>query len=151
MNCEHCHQPIPDGEPVYRAHARHGSYGRDVSGSVCEACSQKQPRPRYDRMGVMVFDQVSGGLAYKSQHFVPRCYLKPFSVSDEGRASDLYNIDRRIGVPNSPIKSSHAQVKTCCADGCRSNGVVLFRPIFRATVVAKIPVFNPTGNTGPIA
>ena len=44
MRCEHCHQPIPDGEPIYRAHARYRSYGRGLSGSVCTKCSGTQPR-----------------------------------------------------------------------------------------------------------
>jgi len=44
MNCEHCRRQIHDGEPIYRAHAHYRSYGRDVSGSVCAECSQKQPR-----------------------------------------------------------------------------------------------------------
>jgi len=42
--------------------------------------------------------------SYKNQHFVPRCYLKPFSVSAEGFAINLYNIDRRVGIPNAAIK-----------------------------------------------
>jgi Protein of unknown function (DUF4238) len=33
--------------------------------------------------------------AYKNQHFVPRCYLRPFSLDRKGLAINLYNIDRQ--------------------------------------------------------
>ena len=42
--------------------------------------------------------------SHKNQHFVARCYLKPFSLDGEGRAINLYNIDRRDGVRNAPVK-----------------------------------------------
>ena len=43
--------------------------------------------------------------SYKNQHFVPKCYLKPFTLRGEGRAINLYNIDRRGGVRNAPVKN----------------------------------------------
>ena len=46
----------------------------------------------------------------KNQHFVPRCYLKPFSFMEEGKAINLYNIDRRRGIRNAPVKNQ------CAAD-----------------------------------
>jgi hypothetical protein len=45
VNCEHCRQLIPDGEPIYRAHSGYRSYGRGISGSVCLTCSEIEPRP----------------------------------------------------------------------------------------------------------
>ena len=42
--------------------------------------------------------------SHKNQHFVPRCYLKPFSLDGQGLAINLYNIDRRLGIRNVPVK-----------------------------------------------
>jgi len=41
----------------------------------------------------------------KNQHFVPRCYLKPFTLHGEGAAIDVYNIDRQKIIPNAPTKN----------------------------------------------
>jgi hypothetical protein len=40
----------------------------------------------------------------KNQHFVPRCYLRPFSHDGRGNAINLFNIDRRRAIPNAPVK-----------------------------------------------
>jgi hypothetical protein len=42
--------------------------------------------------------------SHKNQHFVPRCYLKPFSVDGDGRAINVYNVDRRLGIQNAPVR-----------------------------------------------
>jgi hypothetical protein len=47
--------------------------------------------------------------AYRSQHFVPRSYLKHFSVSENPKSVGLYNIDRDIYVDQAPIKSQCAK------------------------------------------
>jgi len=36
---------------------------------------------------------------YKNQHFVPRCYLKPFTQDREGRALNLHNLDAGRSIP----------------------------------------------------
>lgn len=41
----------------------------------------------------------------KNQHFVPRCYLKPFTLHGEGAAIDVFNIDRRKLITNAPTKN----------------------------------------------
>ena len=41
----------------------------------------------------------------KNQHFVPRCYLKPFSINGEGLALNLFNIDRQAIIPNAALKN----------------------------------------------
>ena len=41
----------------------------------------------------------------KNQHFVPRCYLRPFTVDAENMAINLYNIDRKKFIPNAPVKN----------------------------------------------
>lgn len=41
----------------------------------------------------------------KNQHFVPRCYLRPFTINDAGVAINLYNIDRRKLICSAPVKS----------------------------------------------
>jgi uncharacterized protein DUF4238 len=43
--------------------------------------------------------------SYKNQHFVPRCYLRPFSSGGKARAINLYNLDRCLGIRNAPLKS----------------------------------------------
>jgi hypothetical protein len=45
----------------------------------------------------------------KNQHFVPRCYLKPFTLAREGAAINLYNVDRRKGVRNASAKDQCAK------------------------------------------
>ncbi len=42
--------------------------------------------------------------SHKNQHFVPRCYLKPFSVDGSGGAINVYNIDRHLGIQNAPVR-----------------------------------------------
>jgi hypothetical protein len=39
----------------------------------------------------------------KNQHFVPRCYLRPFSMNKEGRAINLYTVSRERFVQNASI------------------------------------------------
>ncbi|EPL16055.1 DUF4238 domain-containing protein [Pseudomonas sp. CF161] len=41
----------------------------------------------------------------KNQHFVPRCYLRPFTVNGENAAINLYNIDRHRFIPGAPVKN----------------------------------------------
>jgi hypothetical protein len=41
----------------------------------------------------------------KNQHYVPRVYLKPFTLDGEGLAIDLLNIDRMKPVQNAPVKN----------------------------------------------
>ncbi|WP_420417399.1 DUF4238 domain-containing protein [Pacificispira sp.] len=43
--------------------------------------------------------------SYKNQHYVPRCYLKPFSLNSDGKAINLFNISREVSVPCAPVKS----------------------------------------------
>ena len=40
MNCELCHQAIPDKEPIYRPLAYWGTYGNAPSGSICGNCAR---------------------------------------------------------------------------------------------------------------
>ncbi len=46
----------------------------------------------------------------KNQHFVPRCYLKPFTNNGENRAINLLNLDRQRAIPAAPVK------KQCSGD-----------------------------------
>jgi hypothetical protein len=41
----------------------------------------------------------------KNQHFVPRCYLRAFSVDSSGLVINLFNLDRCRAIPNAPLKS----------------------------------------------
>lgn len=41
----------------------------------------------------------------RNQHFVPRCYLKPFTLNGENAAINLFNIDRLAFVRNAPVKN----------------------------------------------
>lgn len=40
----------------------------------------------------------------KNQHFVPRCHLRPFSLNEEGRAINLYNLERDRAIPRVAVK-----------------------------------------------
>lgn len=40
----------------------------------------------------------------KNQHFVARCYLRPFTLDEAGLAINLYNLDRRRFVQGAPVK-----------------------------------------------
>jgi len=41
----------------------------------------------------------------KNQHFVPRCYLKQFTINAEGAGINVYNIDRRVLISKAPVKN----------------------------------------------
>lgn len=41
----------------------------------------------------------------KNQHFVPRCYLRPFTLDAEGLAISLFNLDRKKLIVNAPVKN----------------------------------------------
>ncbi|MCJ2358651.1 DUF4238 domain-containing protein [Pseudomonas aeruginosa] len=41
----------------------------------------------------------------KNQHFVPRCYLRPFTKDSENQAISLFNIDRETFIQNAPVKN----------------------------------------------
>lgn len=43
--------------------------------------------------------------SHKNQHFVPRCYLKPFTAGGQGVAINLFNIDRQRVIEQAPVKS----------------------------------------------
>lgn len=40
----------------------------------------------------------------KNQHFVPRCYLKAFTVDGENKAINIFNIDHGRYIPGAPVK-----------------------------------------------
>lgn len=44
----------------------------------------------------------------KNQHFVPRCYLRPFTDDASGKTINLYNLDRRIWIKYAPVKKQCA-------------------------------------------
>lgn len=41
----------------------------------------------------------------KNQHFVPRCYLRPFTLGAEDAAISLFNLDRKRLISNAPVKN----------------------------------------------
>jgi hypothetical protein len=41
----------------------------------------------------------------KNQHFVPRCYLKPFTINEGDTAINLFNLDRQRFIENAPVKN----------------------------------------------
>ena len=46
---------------------------------------------------------------YKRQHYVPRCYLRPFSLDQKGAALNLYNIAGSRAVQNAALKGQCAK------------------------------------------
>lgn len=70
----------------------------------------------------------------KNQHFVPRCYLRAFSVNGEGLALNLFNIDRRKIIKSAALKhqcskdyfyGEDAQLEEAIQCSERSYGMVL--------------------------
>lgn len=59
--------------------------------------------------------------ANKNQHFVPRCYLKPFTWAGEGKAINLFNIDLEQAISNAPVKGQ------CSGDYFYGENLVLER------------------------
>jgi hypothetical protein len=47
--------------------------------------------------------------AHKSQHFVPRCALKPFTLDGAGAAINLFNIRSERAIQNAPVKGQCAR------------------------------------------
>jgi hypothetical protein len=47
--------------------------------------------------------------ANKSQHYVPRCYLRAFCTDDEGAAINLFNIARERSIESAPAKGQCAK------------------------------------------
>ncbi len=47
--------------------------------------------------------------ANKSQHFVPRCYLRAFCADDEGAAINVFNIGRELSIKGAPAKGQCAR------------------------------------------
>lgn len=41
----------------------------------------------------------------KNQHYVPRCYLKSFTLDGSGVAINVFNIDRKIFIEKAPVKN----------------------------------------------
>ncbi|WP_439850721.1 DUF4238 domain-containing protein [Pseudomonas syringae] len=41
----------------------------------------------------------------KNQHYVPRCYLKPFTINGENTAINVFNLDRHRFIPCAPVKN----------------------------------------------
>lgn len=41
----------------------------------------------------------------KNQHFVPRCYLKPFTHRAENKSINIYNLDRKRFIKCAPVKN----------------------------------------------
>jgi hypothetical protein len=41
----------------------------------------------------------------KNQHFVPRCYLRPFTIDSANSAINIYNIDRQKFIESGPVKN----------------------------------------------
>src|SRR5262249_48160748 len=39
-----------------------------------------------------------------NQHFVPRCYLRPFTYAGEGKAINLFNLDSERLIQGAPVK-----------------------------------------------
>jgi len=61
----------------------------------------------------------------KNQHFVPRCYLRPFTLGAEGKAINLFNIDLARAIPRAPVKGQ------CSGDYFYGEGLTLERLLQR--------------------
>ncbi len=70
----------------------------------------------------------------KNQHFVPRCYLRPFSQEEEGKVIRLFNVDRLQVIENAAVKHQ------CCGsyfygnDEKLENAIQLLEQAYAATL-----------------
>lgn len=55
--------------------------------------------------------------SHKNQHYVPRCYLRPFTLNCEDRCINLFNVDRQLFVRNAPVKHQCSSDYFYGADG----------------------------------
>jgi len=60
----------------------------------------------------------------KNQHFVPRCYLRPFTLDSANVAINLFNIDRMKFVERAPVKHQ-------CSRDYFYGRIPLWRKLFR--------------------
>ena len=56
-------------------------------------------------MSVLIFQEIIQMATNKNQHFVPRCYLKAFTVNAENLAINLFSLDRKKLIQNAPVKN----------------------------------------------
>jgi hypothetical protein len=54
--------------------------------------------------------------SHKNQHFVPRCYLRPFTLHGSGLTVNLYNIDKQHSIPNAAEKGQCGRNYFCGKD-----------------------------------
>ena len=64
-----------------------------------------QDRRIYLRLG---HTSLGKRMQYKSQHFVPKCYLRPFTIENNDRSIGVYNIRRNLFIPRASIKDQCA-------------------------------------------
>lgn len=73
----------------------------------------------------------------KNQHYVPRCYLKPFTVDRAGKAINLFNIKSGRFISNAPVKNQ------CAKDYFYGQDLIIEKSLsslegFYATILLKI-------------
>jgi hypothetical protein len=70
---------------------------------------------------------------HKNQHYVPRCLLKPFSLSAEGKAINLYNIASDRLIPSARLKGQCAKSYLYGEDGKLEKILATIEGSFAAT------------------
>ena len=66
----------------------------------------------------------------RNQHFVPRCYLRPFSVLGEGRAVHLYNVQRANSIKNASVRGQCSERYFYGKDPTIENALKLYEDLY---------------------
>jgi hypothetical protein len=74
---------------------------------------------------------------HKNQHFVPRCLLKPFSLNGNGKAINVYALDKKLLIRNAALKSQCAQDYIYGADGQVERGLAKIEGSY-GSVLARV-------------
>lgn len=75
---------------------------------------------------------------HKSQHFVPKCALKPFSLNGEGHAINLVNINSSRAIPNAPVKGQCARDYLYAKENLRVEEILIHMEGHYARMVASL-------------
>lgn len=73
----------------------------------------------------------------KNQHFVPRCYLRPFTINSACKAINLYNIDRKMFIEDAAV-SKQCSKNYFYGDNPIFEGALQFSEGYYASVVREV-------------
>lgn len=79
----------------------------------------------------------------KNQHFVPRCYLRPFTSDPDKKTIDLYNIDRSALIHKAPIKNQCSRDYFYGSDACLEQAIQTVEGGYAGVLQSLLKYKNP--------